>query len=119
MGNIEGLKKEVDEIKNSLNALKNNVSISDPEKKSQIESIKSQAEIVKEKIQKEISSLENKGDDISKQAKEKAQALLGSFDKITSLYNSITNTPKNEPSIQPQQPETESKDIFSKAKDWI
>ncbi len=125
MENIEQLRKEVDEIRTSLNTLKSNVSLSDSEKKSKVESIKSQAETVKDKIQKRISSLENKSDAASKKEKEEAQALLDSFSEITSLYNSITNTPKNTPkttpSTQSQQSETvsQNKNIFEKAKDWI
>ena len=121
MGNIEQLKKEVDEIKSSLNALKNNVSLSDSEKKNKIESIKSQAETVKDKIQKEISSLESKTDDASKKKKEQAETLLNSLNEITTLYTSITNTSKSTLSIQSKQPETksENKNIFAKAKDWI
>ncbi len=121
MENIEQLRKEVDEIRTSLNTLKSNVSLSDSEKKSKVESIKSQAETVKDKIQKRISSLENKSDAASKKEKEEAQALLDSFSEITSLYNSITNTPKTTPSTQSQQSETvsQNKNIFEKAKDWI
>ena len=101
--------------------MKNNVSLSDSEKKIKIESIKSQSETVKDKIQKEISSLESKTDDASKKKKEQAETLLNSLNEITTLYTSMTNTPKSTPSIQSKQPETKikKKNIFAKAKDWI
>ena len=50
MANIENLKKEVDDIKNSLNKLKNNVSLSEVEKKEKAETLKIQAETTKQKI---------------------------------------------------------------------
>ena len=49
MGNIEQLKKEVGEFKAQLDALKNNVSISEAEKKNKAETLKNQAEITKKK----------------------------------------------------------------------
>jgi archaellum component FlaC len=106
MEQIENLKKEVDEIKNSLNKLKNNVSLSDFEKKNQAENLKAQAEATKQRIEIEINNLDN-------ETKTEAQNLLNkSMDDITSLYNSIVNTTASKPL-------TENKNIFTKTKDWI
>jgi len=66
---IEQLRLEVDEIKNLLNELKNNVSISEVEKKNQAEMIKNRAEGTKQKIQNEINLLEGKTDDESMKKK--------------------------------------------------
>lgn len=119
MTNLEQLKKETNEITNSLRELKNNVSLSEIEKKDKVESLKTRAESMKQKIQNEIHSLESKTDDISKKKKEKAEALLSSFTEITTLYASIiekwtTNVPSTT-----SQPETESKGVFWKASDWV
>ena len=54
MANIENLKKEVNDIKNSLNELQNNVSLSEVEKKKEAETLKVQAENTRQKIQDEI-----------------------------------------------------------------
>lgn len=91
MTNIEQLKKETDEIKKWLSELKNNVSLSEVEKKNKAEALKNQAEATKKKIENEIHSLESKTDDESKKKKEEAETLLNSFNEIMSLYNSILN----------------------------
>ena len=91
MANIEQLKKETDEIKKWLSELKNNVSLSEVEKKNKAEALKNQAEATKKKIENEIHSLESKTDDESKKKKEEAETLLNSFNEIMSLYNSILN----------------------------
>ena len=114
---IEQLRLEVDEIKNLLNELKNNVSISEVEKKNQAEMIKNKAEGTKQKIQNEINLLEGKTDDESMKKKDEAETLLKSFTDITNLYNSIIN-PENTTSSE-NQPETNSKNIFWKIKDRI
>ena len=92
MVNIENLKKEVDEIKNSLNELKNNVSLSEVEKKNKAKALKVQVETTKQKIEEEIHSLENKTDGESKRKKEEAEALLSSFNETMNLYTSILNS---------------------------
>ena len=107
---IEQLRLEVDEIKNLLNELKNNVSISEVEKKNQAEMIKNKAEGTKQKIQNEINLLEGKTDDESMKKKDEAETLLKSFTDITNLYNSIINS-ENTTSSE-KQPETNSKNIF-------
>jgi len=114
---IEQLRLEVDEIKNLLNELKNNVSISEVEKKNQAEMIKNRAEGTKQKIQNEINLLEGKTDDESMKKKDEAETLLKSFTDITNLYNSIINS-ENTTSSE-KQPETNGKNIFWKAWDWI
>jgi ElaB/YqjD/DUF883 family membrane-anchored ribosome-binding protein len=89
MGNIDQLKKEVDDFKTLLDELQNNVTISEAEKKNKAESLKSQAETTKQKIQAEISALEDKTDNESKKQKEKAEALLKSLDDIVNLQLTI------------------------------
>ena len=117
--NIDQLKTEVDDIKKSLNDLKNNVNIPESEKKTKAETLKTQAEVTKQKVQNEINELKSATDEESKKKKEEAEALLNSFNEIMSLYNSIINTwTSNKPSQQ-ALPETESKGVFSNAKDWI
>jgi hypothetical protein len=96
MANIENLKKEVDDIKNSLNELKNNVSLSEVEKKEKAETLRAQAETTKQKIQEEIHSLETKTDDDSKKKREEAETLLNSFSEIMNLYTSILSHTENE-----------------------
>ena len=91
MTNIEQLKKETNEIKKNLEELKNNVSLSEVEKKNKVESLKNQVEATKQKIENEIHSLENKTDDESKKKKEEAETLLNTFNETMSLYSSILN----------------------------
>ncbi len=91
MTNIEQLKKETDEIKKCLEELKNNVSLSEIDKKNKAEVLKAKAETTKQKIEKEIHSLKNKTDDESKQKREEAETLLNTFSETMSLYNSILN----------------------------
>ena len=124
MDNIELLKLEADEIKKSLNELKNNISISEDDKRNKANLLNRRAEKTKQKIQKEIDSLTNKTDEESKKKKEEAEALLNSFNDITALYNSIIN-PSSNPWTQDsrtqssEQTPTENKNIFTKATDWI
>lgn len=127
--NIDQLKTEVDNIKNSLNELKDNVSLSEVEKKNQAEALKAQAETAKQKIQAEISALDTQtGVDIDRK-KAEAQALLDSFNEIMDLYSSIVSpvTP-NVPTVTPSAPVTtpstptttpDEKWFFWKAWDWI
>jgi chromosome segregation ATPase len=117
--NIDLLKTEVDEIKKSLNELKDNISFSETEKKDQAEILNKQAEVTKQKIQKEIDFLANKTDEESKRKKEEAEALLISCNDITALYNSIINPSTSSTTQSPSQSPTESTNIFTKAKDWI
>jgi CTP-dependent riboflavin kinase len=98
--NIEQLRIEVDDIKKSLNDLQNNVDFSEAEKRAKAEDLKNQAEITKQSIQDIIKVLENGTDDTSKMEKERAEALLNSFNDITILYNSIIN-PSTNPNINP------------------
>ena len=116
MKNIEQLKKEANEIRNSLNTLKNNVSLSDKEKKSQAETFKAQVDTMRQDIQSKIDALANKTDNKSKKEKEEAETLLDSLRDITNLYISIINSPDSESKTQPS---TNEKNIFVKAKDWI
>ena len=117
--NIDLLKTEVDEIKKSLNELKDNITFSETEKKDQAEILNKQAEVTKQKIQKEIDFLANKTDEESKRKKEEAEALLTSCNDITVLYNSIINPSTSSTTQIPSQSPTESTNIFTKAKDWI
>ena len=91
MTNIEQLRKETNDITNSLKELKDNVSLSEVEKKNKAEDLKKQAETTKQKIQNEIHLLESKTDDESKRKKEEVEALLSSFTEITNLYATILN----------------------------
>ncbi len=100
MNNIEKLKTEVDEIKNSLNTLKDNVTISKVEKKNQAEALKKQADTTKQKIEDTIKILKDKSDEASKKKKEEAETLLKSFSEITNLYSSIINSEDNKPSME-------------------
>lgn len=118
MTNIEQLRKETDKIRRWLEELKNNVSLSEVEKKNKAESLKNQVEATKQKIENEIHSLETKTDDESKKKKEEAEALLNSLTDITNLYTSILSS-LNAPAISPSQPSTNDKNIFVKAKDWV
>ena len=121
MDKIDQLKTEVNDIKNSLDELKNDVSLSDIEKKTKVEELKSQAETTKQKIQNEIDSLENQTDDESKKKKEKAEALLTYFDETLSLYNSILSWVDEKKDLQAQQKENSGKEKsgFTKAKERV
>lgn len=122
MGNIEQLKKEVDEFKTLLDALKNNVSISEAEKKNKAETLKNQAEITKKKIEKEISELAEKTDNVSKKQKEEAEALLKSFEDTVNLQMSILNSsekPKESTTPSSWNTEKEEKWIWEKTKDFV
>ena len=116
MKNIEQLKKEVDDIRDSLNTLKNNVSLSDKEKKSQAEVYKAKVDTVKQDIQAKIDALANKTDNKSKKEKEEAEALLNSLTNIMNLYTSIMHSPSSKVQTQPS---TEDKNIFVKTKDRV
>ena len=116
-------------IKDSLNELKNNVALSEVEKKNQAETLKAQAETTKQKIQAEISTLDTQtGVDIDRQ-KAEAQALLDSFNEIMDLYSSIISptapsapaTAPNTPTTTPSTPTTtnEEKWFFWKTRDWM
>ena len=128
MTNIEQLKKETDEIKKCLEELKNNVSLSEIDKKNKAEVLKAKAETTKQKIEKEIHSLKNKTDDESKQKREEAETLLNTFSETMSLYNSILNNWR-EYTTQTTTPETaqspttkeqeEKRWFFWKTWEWI
>ena len=60
MTDIEQLKKEANEVEKWLEELKNNVSISESEKKTKAEELKTKAESTKHKIESEIASLSEK-----------------------------------------------------------
>jgi len=121
--NIEQLKNEVNNIKKSLNELKKNFDNSQ-EKKNEAEELKRKAEEIKKKVEAEIETLsKGKWSEVAEE-KRKTKELLDSFKEITDLYNSIMNKWESTPEqsaqqAQQAQPETESKNIFSKAKDWI
>ena len=117
MANIENLKKEVDIIKNSLNELKNNVSLSDAEKKNKAEALKSKAETTKQKIQNEIHSLENKTDNESKKKKEQAETLLNSFNETMKLYESILNSSESKEKKQEKKKKEDKKEKGGE-KEW-
>ena len=95
MDKLEQLKSDVNELKKSLYELKNNVSLSDIEKKNKAKTLKAQAETTKHRIQNKILLLEDKTDDESKKEKEEAEALLNSFNEIISLYTSILDSTKS------------------------
>lgn len=116
---IDQLKTEANDITKSLNELKNNVSLSEDEKKTKAETLKSQAEATKQKIENEIHSLESKTDDDSKKKKEEAETLLKSFNETIALYTSILNTwSTNVPSTATNS-EDEKKWFFWRATDWV
>jgi len=117
--NIEHLKTEVNEIKQSLNELKNNISFSEIEKKDKAEILRKQAEETKQKVQEEIKILESKTDNTSKMKKEEAETLLNSFNDITVLYNSITNSSSNILTQSYNQEPKENKNILTKTKEWL
>ena len=122
MGNIEQLKKEVDEFKAQLDALKNNVSISEAEKKNKAEALKNQAETTKKKIEKEISELAEKTDNVSKKQKEEAEALLKSFEDMVNLQMSILNSsekPKESTTPSSWNTAKEEKWTWGKTKDFV
>ena len=102
MANLETLKKEVDDFKTLLDELKNNVTISEVEKKNKVDSLKSRAETTKEKIQMEIDALSEKTDSTSKKQKEEAEALLKSFDDMVKLQMNVL-APTSAPSSTPLQ----------------
>lgn len=109
MTNIEQLRKETDEIKKWLDELKNNVSLSEVEKKNKAEALKTKAEKAKQKIQSEIDALKDKTDDESKKKKEQAETLLNSFNQIMELYASIINNTESKPKQQKQEKVKEDK----------
>ena len=114
MTNLETLKKEVDEFKTLLEELKNNVSISEAEKKNKAETLKNQAETTKKKIEKEIRELSEKTDNVSKKQKEEAEALLKSFEDMVNLQMSILN-----PSEKPKETTTSSSWNTTKEEKWF
>jgi t-SNARE complex subunit (syntaxin) len=91
MAKLDQLKKEVDDFKKSLIELKNNISISEIERKTKLETLKTQAETTKQRLQREIATLSDKADTYSKKEKEKAKALLNSINESLTLYTSILN----------------------------
>ena len=123
MTNIEQLKKETDEIKKWLEDLKNNVSLSETDKKNKVDDLKSKAETTKQKIENEIHSLENKTDDESKRKKEEAETLLNSFNETMTLYTSILSSTESksnsENSEDKKEDDNEEKWIFWKVGDWL
>jgi len=108
MTDIEQLRKEADDVKKALDALKNNVSLSETEKKNESEKLKSQAEATKQKIQSEIDALSDKTDDESKRKKEEAETLLTSFNETMNLYASILNSTESKPTETKAQEEDKS-----------
>lgn len=117
---IDQLKTEVSDIEKSLDELKNNVTLSEADKKTQADTLKAKAEATKQKIENEIHSLENKTDDDSKKKKEEAETLLNSFNETMQLYTSILNTwSTNAPSTTPEAKDDEKKSFFWRAWDWI
>ena len=132
MANIEQLKKKTDEIKKWLEELKNNVSISESEKKDKAEKLKTQAEATKKKIQDEIDALKNETDEKSKKKMEEAEALLEKYDETMELYASVLNSQDAKKSDTQQDIQDESNDkaedepqddeekgIFTKTKEWV
>ena len=116
MDKLEQLKSDVNELKKSLYELKNNVSLSDIEKKNKAKTLKAQAETTKHRIQNKILLLEDKTDDESKKEKEEAEALLNSFNEIISLYTSILDSTKSK---HTQQNAKEKKWFFWKLWEWL
>ena len=117
MTDIEQLRKEADDVKKALDALKNNVSLSETEKKNESEKLKSQAEATKQKIQSEIDALSDKTDDESKRKKEEAETLLTSFNETMNLYASILNSTESKPTETKAQ--EEDKSAWWKTKEWV
>ena len=130
MDNIEQLQVNVNEIKDSLNKLKNNLSLTDIERREEAQKLKEQSDMIKQQIQNEINLLVDKTDSESKKKKERAEALLSSFCEITTLYTSILSTPQNT-TVSISYPSTATtafsqpsdKDTFLEAlweiKDWV
>ena len=120
MTDIEQLRKEADDVKNALDALKNNVSLSETEKKNESEKLKSQAEAMKQKIQSEIDALADKTDDESKRKKEEAETLLTSFNETMNLYAIILNSSEVQTTDSTtKEKQDEEKSIWWKTKDWV
>lgn len=119
MEQLEHLKQKVDEFKKSLDELKNNISISETEKKAKVEVLKSEAEATKQKIEAEISALANKMDKSYRNKKEKAESLLNSINETLKLYTSILSWSTNTTKTISIQPSTENKNIFTKTKNRI
>lgn len=121
MTSIEQLRKETNEITNSLKELKDNVSLSEVEKKNKAEALKTQAETTKKKIEKEIHSLENKTDDESKKKKEEAEALLNTFNETVKLYASVLASSETKSQNEDSKEKTgdEEKWFFKKTWEWI
>ena len=115
---IDQLQTEVDSITNSLKELKDNVTLRELEKKDQAEKLSSQAESTKKIIENEIKALERATDEESKKKKAQAESLLDSLSTVTDYYNSIKN---NQPSTTETlvQKETDDRNIFTKATDWV
>ena len=119
MTNIEQLKKKTDEIKKWLEELKNNVSLSEVDKKNKAEELKAQAEAVKQKIENEILSLEDKTDDESKKKKEEAETLLNTFNETMKLYESILSSSENGTKKEKSENGQEEKWFLWKAWEWV
>lgn len=117
MGDIEQLKKNVDEIKNSLQALKDNVSISDEDKKNKVETIKVKAETIKENLKKEVNSLIDKADETSKENIEKAKAILSSLNEVIDLQINIKETSDKDNKKNNNDNKTNDKDNEAADKD--
>lgn len=118
MGNIEQLKTETKKIETDLKALKDNVSISDADKKKEEEKLKLQAETTKQKVQSEIDSLKDKTDDVSKKKKEEVETLLNSLDEVLSLESSVKNEKVESSQKKADWNETLQEDENKEKKDW-
>ena len=121
MTDIEQLKKEANEVEKWLEELKNNVSISESEKKTKAEELKTKAESTKHKIESEIASLSEKTDDESKRKKEEAEALLNTFNETVKLYASVLASSETKPQNEDSKEKAgdEEKWFFKKTWEWI
>ena len=107
MVSIEELQQKVDDIKKWLSELKDDISISEKDKKKKAESFKSETKAIEKDIKSEIRSLEGKTDAESLRKKEEAEVLLNSCDSIMNLYESILKSQKSKSKEQARETEQE------------
>ena len=113
------LEQWVSNIRDELNKLQENVTLSESEKRSEADKIGDKIDAQKAEIQKRIDELGSKTDNDSILEKEKTQELLNTLDSLANLKLSIINSPSTTITLtNPVNVEWE-KWFFWKAWDWI
>ena len=112
---IDKLEQWVSDIRDELNRLQWNVTLSESEKRSEADRIGARIDEQKVEIQKRIDELSSKTDNESIAEKEKAQSLLQDLTSLADLKLSIINSPSTTTTLTKEW----EKWFFWKAWDWI